>query len=140
MGLLRAPACGHLRADTYVRHAEGQGEAGNWHECRRFDPAEGQRRYLEEVCVTKAYGFGPVQLVYHWAEGEDAPWRLVTSLEAGFKAVRHYRRRMGIEELFGDLQGSGFHLSQSRIWRPDRLSRLVLGVSLVYVWLVQCHV
>lgn len=43
---------------------------------------------------------------------------------------------MWIEELFGDWQDGGFHLNQTRLYRPDRLSRLVLGLSLVYVWLV----
>lgn len=75
-------------------------------------------------------------MVYHWAEGEDVPWRLVTSLEAGFKVVCHYRRRMWIEELFGDFQGGGFCLDQSRICRRGCLARLVLGLSLAYVWLV----
>lgn len=93
-------------------------------------------RYVEAARVTKAHDFGPVPLVYPWAEGEGAPGRLVTSLEAGFEAVRYYRRRMWGEELFGDLQDGGSHLSQSRIYRPNRLSRLVLGLSLTYVWLV----
>jgi hypothetical protein len=124
--------CVRLHADTYVR-SRG---TGGWRECRDFDPAQGHRRYVRDVCVTKDHDFGPVQLVYHWAEGEEAPWRLVTSLEAGFQAVRHYRRRMWIEELFGDWQDGGLHLSRSRIYRPERLARLVLGVSLAYVWLV----
>lgn len=124
--------CVRLHADTYV-HPAG---ADHWHECRALDPAEGQRRYVEAARITKDRGFGPANLVYHWAEGEDAPWRLVTSLEAGFEAVRLYRKRMWIEELFGDWQDGGFHLSRSRIYRPARLSRLVLGLSLAYVWLV----
>lgn len=124
--------CVRLHADTHVRRAG----SSCWQECRALDPPEGQRRYVENVRVAKTRDFGPVHLVYHWAEGEDAPWRLVISLDAGFEAVRLYRRRMWIEELFGDWQGSGFRLEQSRIYRPDRLSRLVLGLSLAFVWLV----
>ena len=43
---------------------------------------------------------------------------------------------MWIEELFGDWQGGRFHLHQTRLYEPEILSRLVLGLSLVYVWLV----
>lgn len=124
--------CVRLHADTYVRPL---GKA-RWRECRALDPVEGQRRYVEAARVTKAHGFGPVGLVYHWAEGEDAPWRLVTSLSSSRKTVRFYRKRMWIEELFGDWQGGGFRLGHSRIYQPDRLSRLVLGLSLTYVWIV----
>lgn len=34
-----------------------------------------------------------------------------------------------LEELFADLEGGGFQLQQSRIYQPDRLSRLLLAVS-----------
>lgn len=43
---------------------------------------------------------------------------------------------MWIEELFGDWQEATFHLHQTRLYKPEKLSRLVLGLSLVYVWLV----
>ena len=138
MDLLRAARdwgwdfCVRLHADTYVRSRGTDG----WRECRALDPAEAQQRFVRAVRITKNHDFGPVQLVYHWAKGEDAPWRLVTSLEKGFKAVRFYQRCMWIEELFRDLQDGGFHLNRSRIYRPKRLSRLVLGLSLAYVWLV----
>jgi hypothetical protein len=79
--------CVRLHADTYVRPF---GKA-RWRECRALDPVEGQRRYVEAARVTKAHGFGPVGLVYHWAEGEDAPWRLVTRLSSSRKTVRFYR-------------------------------------------------
>lgn len=74
--------------------------------------------------------------MYHWAEGEEEPWRLVTNLPPGFTVTRFYERRMWIEELFGDWQGGRFHLHQTRLYEPEILSRLMLGLSLVYVWLV----
>ena len=74
--------------------------------------------------------------MYHWAEGEEKPWRLVTNLPPGFTVTRFYERRMWIEELFGDWQGGRFHLHQTRLYEPETLSRLMLGLSLVYAWLV----
>ena len=56
--------------------------------------------------------------------------------EATWSVIRVYRKRMWIEELFGDWQGGRFDLHQTRLYDPERLSRLVLGLSLVYVWLV----
>ncbi|PSQ77742.1 MAG: hypothetical protein BRD37_04315 [Bacteroidetes bacterium QH_8_67_23] len=143
--------CVRLHADTYLRNQEaGPGEAGpqtweagprTWRECRELDPKEGNRCSLHRcslqgVSITKEHDFGPVNVLYHWAEGEDEHWRLVTNLHPGFRVVRFYRRRMWIEELFGDWQEGTFHLHQTRLYKPEKLSRLVLGLSLVYVWLV----
>ncbi len=124
--------CVRLHADTYVRT---DGEQA-WRECRALDPAEGERRYVEDVRIAKSRDFGFVNLVYHWAEGEEEPWRLVTNLSPSFSVVRFYQRRMWIEELFGDWQEERFHLHQTRLYEPETLSRLILGLSLVYVWLV----
>ena len=43
---------------------------------------------------------------------------------------------MWIEEMFGDMKGHGFDLEKTRLRQPDRLNRLLLAVSLVYLWLV----
>ncbi|WP_423825104.1 transposase [Salinibacter ruber] len=61
---------------------------------------------------------------------------MATNLLAGSRAVRLYRRRMWIEELFGDWQEGTFHFRRTRLYKPEKLSRLILGLSLVYVWLV----
>jgi hypothetical protein len=47
-----------------------------------------------------------------------------------------YRRRMWIEEMFGDLKGNGFDLESTHLRHFARLSRLTLAVALLYVWLV----
>lgn len=136
--------CIRIHADTYVRPESGQRSDQRsvqdpdptWQQTRDLDPSEGERRYLSEVSVTKSRNFGPVGRVYFWAEGEEDPWRLVTNREPDFSVVRLYRKRMWIEELFGDWQEGRFHLHQTGLYAPERLSRLVLGLSLVYVWLV----
>lgn len=141
--------CVRLHADTYLRdrktdpEEDGSEQAGDeeirsqtWRECRALDPEEGSRRSLQGVSITKEHDYGPVNVVYRWAEGEEEPWRLATNLPSGFRVVRLYQRRMWIEELFGDWQEGTFHLHQTRLYKPEKLSRLVLGLSLVYVWLV----
>lgn len=122
----------HLRlhSDTYARLADG-----TWKQLREMAPQEGQRRYIQQVFLTKA-GYGPVNLALCWAAGEDKPWLIATDEPASYATLRRYSRRMWIEELFGDLEGGGFQLHQSRIYAADRLSRLVMILSWVYTWLM----
>ena len=97
----------------------------------------GERRYLNDVYLTDAHTYGPISVACYWAEGEEAPWFIVTDEEeATYLTLRTYSRRMWIEELFGDLEGGGFQLDKSRLYEPARLSRLVLAVCLAYLWLV----
>jgi hypothetical protein len=52
------------------------------------------------------------------------------------QALHAYRRRMWIEEMFGDMKGHGFNLEDSHLRHFLRLSRLTLAVVLLYVWLI----
>ena len=99
--------------------------------------APGERRYLQDVYLTTLHAYGPISLAIYWKQGEDTPWFIVTDEdEASYLTLRQYSRRMLIEQLFGDLEGGGFHLDQSQIYDLERLSRLVLVLALVYTWLV----
>ena len=78
----------------------------------------------------------PVNLLAHWKRGEKEPWLLVTNLPSRQAALKAYRRRMWIEEMFGDIKGNGFDLESTHLRHFLRLSRLTLAVVLLYVWLV----
>jgi len=101
-----------------------------------LDLKEGETRYLGWVYLTEKHHYGPVSLVLHWEEGEDEPWYLVTDVEASAATIKTYKLRMWIEEMYGDMKGHGFDLEATHMRDLDRLSRLVLGVSLVYTWLI----
>jgi hypothetical protein len=75
-------------------------------------------------------------VVLHWQRGERRPWYLVTNQPGLPGAIRLYRRRMWIEELFGDLKRHGFDLEASHLRHFLRLSRLVLVVCWLYLWLL----
>ncbi|UCC62508.1 MAG: IS4 family transposase [Anaerolineae bacterium] len=75
-------------------------------------------------------------LVLYRAHGEPAPWYLATNLPSPHGAIMLYRRRMWIEEMFGDVKGHGFDLEATRLGTFLRLSRLTLAICLVYLWLV----
>jgi hypothetical protein len=75
-------------------------------------------------------------LVVYWREGEKEPWYLATNQPSVRAAVRLYRRRMWIEALFADLKRHGFDLESSHLRSAQRLGRLTLLVSLLYLWLL----
>lgn len=78
----------------------------------------------------------PVNLLVHWEVGEKEPWCLATNLPDLPMALRFYRLRMWIEEMFGDLKKHGFDLEHTMLRHFERLSRLTLAVALLYIWLM----
>lgn len=100
-------------------------------------PRQGERTYLEDIYLTVEHAYGPISVACYWGEGEKAPWFIVTDEdEPGPLTLRTYSRRMWVEELFGDLEGGGLQLHRSRVYDPARLSRLLVAVCLVYLWLM----
>lgn len=77
-----------------------------------------------------------VNLLVHWKSGENEAWCLATNLPDLRMAVQFYRRRMWIEEMFGDMKRHGFNLESTMLRHFLRLSRLTLAVALLYVWLI----
>jgi len=75
-------------------------------------------------------------LLAYWAQGEAEAWLLTTNLPDARATRRVYARRMWIEEMFGDWKGHGWDLQTTHLRHPDRLSRLLLAICLLYVWLV----
>jgi len=99
----------------------------------------GQSIWLGPALLTAKYAH-QVNLLVHWKVGEDEPWLLATSLPSRADTLRAYRRRMWIEEMFGDLKGNGFDLESTHLRHFARLSRLTLAAALLYVWLVSTGV
>jgi hypothetical protein len=105
---------------------------------QRFDNVihrAGQSKWLGRGFLTKEHIYG-THLLAHWKRGEKEPWLLATNLPTKRDALRAYRKRMWIEEMFGDFKGHGFNLEDSHLRHFLRLSRLTLAVVLLYVWLV----
>jgi len=126
-----------LHSDTYVQLSNGE-----WAQVGDLAPEEGgENRYFDGVYVTKEDPYGPVSIAICHAEGEDDPWLICTDQpEADYLTLRTYSRRMWIEELFGDLEDGGFHLNRSRLYQPERLSRLLMALAWTYVWLMHVGV
>jgi hypothetical protein len=97
---------------------------------------EGETRYLGWVYLTEKHHYGPVSMVLHWQKNEEEPWYLATDQDATWRTIKLYKVRMWIEEMYGDMKGHGFDLEATYMQDLDRLSRLLLGVCLIYVWLI----
>ncbi|MFH2103097.1 MAG: IS4 family transposase [Chloroflexota bacterium] len=106
-----------------------------WKSFGSFVNRAGQSRWLGYGYLT-AKEIYPTQLLIHWRKGETEAWCLATNLPDHEMALRYYRRRMWIEEMFGDLKKHGFDLESTMLRNFLRLSRLTLAVAFLYVWLI----
>jgi len=93
----------------------------------------GCHRWLEAVLLTEQHQY-QVNLLIYWHQGEKEPWLLATNLTDPRSTLAAYRRRMWIEEMFGDFKAHGFDLASTHLQHFQRLSRLTLAVALLYVW------
>jgi Transposase DDE domain len=90
---------------------------------------------LKEVHFTRD-AYGPVMLLCCWAKGYQKPLYLVSNMATAEEACRLYQKRFRIETFFSDQKGRGFHIHQSHISDPQRLSRLLIAACLAYIWMV----
>jgi hypothetical protein len=116
---------------TQVRWS-GQG----WTKLNQLQLQAGQTRMIVWVRLTAKYDVGWFYLVLHWEVGEAEPWYLLSNRAAGRQLIRLYKIRMWMEEMYGDMKGHGFDLEATHLDDIDRISRLVLGVCLTFVWFI----
>jgi hypothetical protein len=122
-----------LRQKTSVKVCLAQ--ETEWHHFGSWVEQPGQSRWLGQGWLAESEIY-PVNLLVHWAVGEEEPWCLVTNLPDRRLTLQAYGRRMWTEEMFGDLKRHGFDLESTMLHHADRLSRLTLAVVLLYVWSV----
>lgn len=96
---------------------------------------QGQSLWFESVLLTQQHAH-PTNLLLHWQQGEKEAWLLATNLPDARTALAAYRKRMWIEEMFGDFKKHGCDLEATHLHHFARLSRLTLAVVLLFVWMV----
>jgi Transposase DDE domain len=84
--------------------------------------------------------YGPLMAVAWWGRKYQEPIYLVSNLTLPEEACQLYRKRFRIETLFSDFKGRGFQLQKSGLIDPVRVSRLLIAVSLAYVWVISLGV
>ena len=119
------------KSNTSLWFSEEEG----WQPFGSYIQRPGQSFWLGNGCLARNHFFW-VNLLVHWKRGEKEPWCLATNLPNKAMALRFYRRRPWIEEMFGDFKKHGFDFELTRLCHFQRLSRLTLAVAILYVWLV----
>lgn len=116
-------------------HTSLSREGGGWRRFQELGLKPGVSVWWGQLQVTKSDPM-TTAVVLHWQPGEPRPWYLVTNQPGLHGTLSLYRRRMWIEELFGDLKRHGFDVEASHLRHFLRLSRLLLAVCWLYVWLM----
>jgi hypothetical protein len=109
-----------------------------WHGFQQLllhlDLEEGMKDvWLEKVRYGPKQG-ACVNILAAWRSGHRETWLLVTTLSDPAAAYQLYAQRMRVEQLFRDAK-SHFHLRRSRLTTTDRLSRLLMILTLALWWL-----
>lgn len=119
-----------LACDTYVTTAD---------ETLRIDELgvqPGDVLWLEEVSLTQAQPFGPVNLLVTWDGKRKQLLPLVTDLELPDEVLAWYAKRFWTEPFYGDCKGHGFDFQSSRLCHPERIAQLMLAIALAYLWML----
>jgi hypothetical protein len=106
-----------------------------WRDLASLVPERGQVVWYAHAIVTIKHLFH-ARLLGYWEPGEDEPWLLITNMDQPQAALRAYRRRMWVEEMFGDWKRHGVGLETTHLRHFLRLSRLVFLVAVLYLSLV----
>jgi hypothetical protein len=98
----------------------------------------GRTRSWEAVKVTMDLKASHrVNLVTVWERGQEEPWLLISDLSQAEKVRQIYATRFWIEEMFSDHKSRGLNLESTRMTDPKRLERLLVAVSLAYLWIME---
>lgn len=109
---------------------------GTWVALQDLPLAAKQEAFCANVLFTQSVQVGPVNILAVWNEKEERHWFIVTNFETQEQAQMWYRKRFTIETLFSDVKGRGFHLDKTRLFIPERVSRLILATAIAYVFSV----
>ena len=101
----------------------------------------GKRLFISDVRLPELAD-QPIQLACAWSQDKQdtEPWYLLTDLPADSRSLSLYVTRCWIEEMFRDFKELGFRLETTHIRHTDRVNRLLLGICLAYVWLLNAGV
>ena len=109
--------------------------AGEWLTLGDVYVARGHSFGLPDVRIP-GQAYGPVLVIVWWGRAYREPLDLVTNLDLVAEACWWYRKRFRIETFFSDQKSRGFHLHQSHLSDPARLTRLLLAACLAYLWII----
>jgi hypothetical protein len=92
--------------------------------------------FFKDILFTQSGQVASLNILAVWNAAEKEHWFFVTNLGTPEEAKKWYRKRFSIETLFSDVKGRGFHLDKTRIWKPERVSRLIFATAIAYIFSV----
>lgn len=116
-------------------HLIRENDQSPWIALGSFLAKAGQSLWLGQRQLTQLHAYS-VNVLAHWKIGEKEPWLLATNLPSLQEALKAYKHRMWIEEMFGDLKDNGFDLESTHLRSVFKLHRLTFAVVLLFLELV----
>jgi len=89
-----------------------------------------EETFFSQVLFTESSQVGPANIAAVWNKKEDRHWFIVTNFGTLGETQKWYKKRFTIETLFSDIKGRGFNVNKTRLFKPDRVSRLLLAVAI----------
>lgn len=108
----------------------------DWRPLAEIELAPEEETFLTDTLFTQTGQVGPVNILVVWHNKVKEHWFFVTNFTDPDQARNWYRKRFSIETLFSDVKGRGFNLDKTRIWKPERLYRLIFAVAIAYIFTV----
>lgn len=112
-----------------------RGKSDAWQTLESFVEKAGESVWLPKGFLTQQHAF-PASVLVYWKADKNEPWCLATNLSEGTLVLQFYKRRMWIDEMFGDLKRHGFDLERTMLRTSEHLSRLTLVVAFLFDWLI----
>lgn len=115
-----------LRRDTLVRNARGK----LVHAWRLFAAT----RVQQMLVIPAARQMWGMELFLSGCYLGDGEYLILVGPELMEEPHKEYKKRWGIETLFGALKSRGFNLEDTHLQDPERLSRLLALLALAFTW------
>lgn len=100
----------------------------------------GHARYFKNVRLTQAKQFA-CHLMVTWTKATPKhPAELcavITNLHPCRANLKHYLKRMHIEQSFRDDKSGGFALEATKLREPERLNHLLLAIAVATLWIYE---
>lgn len=122
--------CLRIKGDQLIRDAVKQ----EWRELRTLI-APGETCFLNDVVFTKSNHYR-TSFALTFDQHTDDACIVATNCTPSQRTLREYRKRFGCEAFFSDLKSRGFDMERTQLRHRDRVSRLVLVLALLAVWLI----
>lgn len=97
---------------------------------------DGENSFLNDVLFTEKGKVKGVNIAVFWYKKEKRHVFLVNNTLHFAETQKWYRLRFTIETLFSDIKKRGFNLADTRLYYPERVNRLMLAVSIAYIFTI----